>query len=197
MPGPLQVSNTVVIPEAELTWRFSRSSGPGGQGVNTTDSRVELSFDLATTTALSQTQRERALERLADRLVDGQVTIAASEFRSQLRNREAAMERLAELIRQAIAPPPKQRKATKPSKRAKQRRLDAKKRRGDIKRLRRGDTDLTCAFLPMADCGAGRYLPLPIRGNGEVENTTSTSTSKHCAIFNARNRLGLYSPRSR
>lgn len=141
MIGPLRVSNSVVIPEAELNWRFSRSSGPGGQHVNTTDTRVELRVDLSTTTALSDTQRARAIERLGDRLHDGVVTVAASEYRSQLRNREAAAERMTELIRSAIAPPPRARRATKPSKRAKQRRLDAKKHRGNIKRLRRGEGD--------------------------------------------------------
>ncbi|MEU8271775.1 alternative ribosome rescue aminoacyl-tRNA hydrolase ArfB [Sphaerisporangium sp. NPDC049002] len=139
MPGPPHVRGSVSIPEAELSWRFSRSSGPGGQGVNTTDSRVELSFDLAATTALPQPLKDRALERLSSRLVDGVITIAASEYRSQLRNREAAKLRLTHLIDQAIAPPPKKRRATKPSRRAVERRLTAKKHRSDVKRLRRGD----------------------------------------------------------
>ncbi|WP_062433093.1 alternative ribosome rescue aminoacyl-tRNA hydrolase ArfB [Herbidospora daliensis] len=125
------------IPEAELSWRFSRSSGPGGQGVNTTDSRVELSFDVRTTTALTDVQRERALERLAHRLVDGVLTIAAQEFRSQLRNREAARVRLEAALRDAIAPPAKKRRPTKPSKGQVERRLENKKRRSDVKRLRR------------------------------------------------------------
>ncbi|MEJ3744222.1 alternative ribosome rescue aminoacyl-tRNA hydrolase ArfB [Actinomycetes bacterium KLBMP 9797] len=129
----------LVIPEAELNWRFSRSSGPGGQGVNTTDSRVELSWDLAATSALPPPLKERALERLAGRLVEGVLTIAASEYRSQLRNREAAQARLAALLRDAIAPPPPQRRPTKPSRRAKQRRLDDKRRRSEIKRNRRVD----------------------------------------------------------
>jgi ribosome-associated protein len=136
MPGPLTVRPGTVIPEHELSWRFSRSSGPGGQSVNTSDSRVELSFDLADTTALSPMLRERALERLAGRLVDGVLTITASEHRSQLRNREAAERRLAQLLREAIAPPPPRRRPTKPSKRAVQRRLDEKRQRGQIKRGR-------------------------------------------------------------
>ena len=89
--GPLRVSRSVLIPERELRWRFSRSSGPGGQSVNTADSRVELTFDVEATTALGPVQRARALERLAPRLVDGVLTISASEERSQLRNREAAL----------------------------------------------------------------------------------------------------------
>jgi ribosome-associated protein len=132
----LTVRRGVVIPEAELAWRFSRSSGPGGQSVNTTDSRVELSFDVASTTALSDVLKSRALERLQSRLVDGVVTIAASEYKSQWRNREAARERLAELMREAIAPPPRPRRPTKPSKASVRRRLDSKKRRGETKRLR-------------------------------------------------------------
>jgi ribosome-associated protein len=131
----------VVIPEAELAWRFSRSSGPGGQSVNTTDSRVELSFDVAGTSALSDVLKTRALERLRSRLVDGVVTIAASEYKSQWRNREAARERLSELLGEAIAPPPRKRRPTKPSKASVRRRLDDKKRRGETKRLRGRPTD--------------------------------------------------------
>ncbi|WP_405085512.1 alternative ribosome rescue aminoacyl-tRNA hydrolase ArfB [Microbispora sp. NBC_01389] len=137
MPGPLPVRGSIVVPEAELTWRFSRSSGPGGQGVNTTDSRVELGFDVARTTAFGPALRARALERLAVRLVDGVITVTASEHRSQLRNREAALERLAALLRDAIAPPPKRRRSTKPSRGSVERRLAAKKHRSDLKRLRR------------------------------------------------------------
>jgi ribosome-associated protein len=131
----------IEIPEAELSWRFSRSSGPGGQGVNTADSRVELSWDLAATTALPPALRDRALGRLAGRLVDGVLTIAASEHRAQLRNRQAARARLAALVADAIAPPPRERRPTRPSRAAKERRIADKKRRGDIKRLRRGHPD--------------------------------------------------------
>jgi ribosome-associated protein len=141
MPGPLRVSRSIEIPERELRWRFSRSSGPGGQSVNTADSRVELSFDVATSTALGPVQRSRALERLAGRLVDGVLTIAASEERSQLRNREAARERLARVLAEAVAPPPPKRRPTKPSRRAVERRLEAKRLRGRTKRLRRPGED--------------------------------------------------------
>jgi ribosome-associated protein len=141
MPGPLRVSRSIEIPERELRWRFSRSSGPGGQSVNTADSRVELSFDVAASSALGPVQRSRALERLAGRLVDGVLTIAASEERSQLRNREAARERLARLLAEAVAPPPPKRRPTKPSRRAVERRLEAKRLRGRTKRLRRPAED--------------------------------------------------------
>jgi ribosome-associated protein len=137
----LVVTSTVVVPEHELSWRFSRSGGPGGQSVNTADSRVELSLDVAQTSALSPLLRQRALNRLADRLVDEVITVTASEHRSQLRNREAAMTRMAELLRTAIAPPATPRKRTRPSKAAKERRITEKKRRGEIKRLRRPSPD--------------------------------------------------------
>jgi ribosome-associated protein len=137
----VRVGPTVTIPAAELTWRFSRSSGAGGQHVNTTDSRVELTWDLERTTALTEQQRSRARRRLGPSLVDGTLTVAASERRSQLRNREAAMERLAHLVGTAIEPPPPPRRPTKPSRGAQQRRLDAKKRRGETKRLRQRPPD--------------------------------------------------------
>ena len=137
MPGDLRLRGSLVVPESELSWRFSRSSGPGGQSVNTTDSRAELSFDVARTSALGPVLRARTLERLGDRLVDGVITVAASEHRSQLQNRRAAEERLTELLVKAVAPPPRKRRATRPSKGAVQRRLDEKKRRGQTKRLRR------------------------------------------------------------
>lgn len=133
MPDPLVVTDSIVIPDAELIWRFSRSSGPGGQGVNTTDSRVELTFDVSATTALPPALKTRALARLGAPTI----TIAASEYRSQLRNREAACRRLAQRLREAIAPPPKRRRPTKPSKGSIERRLSAKKARSDVKRLRR------------------------------------------------------------
>lgn len=135
----LRVSSGVVVPASELSWRFSRSSGAGGQHVNTTDSRVELSWNVATTTALSEGQRERAFRRL--NLVDGVITIAASERRSQVRNRRAARQRLAELIAEAIAPPPPPRRPTKPTKASQRRRVEGKLRRGEIKRLRQRPED--------------------------------------------------------
>ncbi|MEV4668344.1 alternative ribosome rescue aminoacyl-tRNA hydrolase ArfB [Microbacterium sp. LWO12-1.2] len=139
-PG-LRVSAGVTIPESELSWRFSRSSGPGGQGVNTADSRAELVWDAAASTALSPAQRERLLERLGGRLVDGVLTIAASEHRAQLRNRDAARERLVALVSEALRPPAPPRRATKPSRGSKERRLKAKQRRTDVKQLRQRPRD--------------------------------------------------------
>ena len=120
MPGGL------VIDAADLVERFSRSSGPGGQGVNTTDSRVELVFDPAASTSLTPTQIERVL-------VQGRLVVAASEYRSQLRNRAAARERLGDLLRDALAPAPPPRRPTRPTRGSQRRRLDAKKRRGNVK----------------------------------------------------------------
>ncbi len=139
--GPLRVTNGIVVPAGELRWRFSRSSGPGGQSVNTADSRVELGLDVARTTALDDRQRERALRRLAGRLVDGVLTVTASEHRAQLRNREAARERLAAILAEAVAPPGPGRRPTRVPRRARERRLADKRRRGQVKRLRRAGED--------------------------------------------------------
>jgi ribosome-associated protein len=141
VPDDVRVTDRLTIPAAELSWRFSRSSGPGGQGVNTTDSRVELSWDVAGSVVLPPALRDRAVERLAGRLVSGVLTITASEHRSQLRNREAAAARLASLVADAIAPPARPRRPTRPSKGAVERRIASKKRRSQTKRNRRPDPD--------------------------------------------------------
>jgi ribosome-associated protein len=141
VPDDVRVSDRLTIPAAELSWRFSRSSGPGGQGVNTTDSRVELSWDLGGSEMLPASLKERAAERLGGKLVNGVVTVTASEHRSQLRNREAAAARLAGIIAGAIAPPPRTRRATRPSRGSVERRIADKKRRAQTKRNRRSDTD--------------------------------------------------------
>jgi ribosome-associated protein len=131
----------ITIPPDELTWRFSRSSGPGGQSVNTTDSRVELSFDLAGSASLPAVLKERALRGLSTKIADGVITVTASEYRSQLRNREAAAARLSALLQAATAPPPKARRATRPTRGSVERRLADKQRRSELKRLRRPADD--------------------------------------------------------
>ncbi|GGV17655.1 aminoacyl-tRNA hydrolase [Streptomyces litmocidini] len=136
MSGPYPIRGSVSLPEAELQWRFSRSSGPGGQHVNTSDSQVELRFDLAATDALPEVWKARALERLASRLVGGVVTVRASEHRSQWRNRETAAVRLAALLAEATAPPPKPRRPTKIPRGINERRLREKKQRSETKRTR-------------------------------------------------------------
>ncbi|MER5972532.1 alternative ribosome rescue aminoacyl-tRNA hydrolase ArfB [Streptomyces sp. NPDC002055] len=138
MSGPYVIRGSVSLPEAELMWRFSRSSGPGGQHVNTSDSRVELRFDLARTDSLPQVWKDRALERLAGRLTDGVVSVRAAEHRSQWRNRETAAVRLAALLAEATAPPPRPRRKTRVPRGINERRLREKKQRGDTKRGRSG-----------------------------------------------------------
>jgi ribosome-associated protein len=136
LPGGLE------IPEVELVERFSRSSGPGGQSVNTTDSRVELRWDVASSGALDDAQRERLLRRLRTRLVDGSLVVVASEQRSQRQNRTAARERLAEIVSAALAPPPPPRRPTRPTRAARDQRLADKRRRGEVKANRsRPDPD--------------------------------------------------------
>jgi ribosome-associated protein len=134
MAEDLKITESLVIPASELSERFSRSSGPGGQGVNTADSRVELTFDLAW---LPEPLRARALERLGRQLV----TVTASEHRTQLANRQAARIRLTALLREAIAPPGPKRKPTKPSRGAKERRLESKRHRARTKQARRTRED--------------------------------------------------------
>jgi ribosome-associated protein len=129
-PGP-GIPAGLVVPETELEERFSKSSGPGGQSVNTTDSRVEVVLDLTTTTALDDEQRARVVRRLGPRLA-----ITASEHRSQHRNRVAARKRLAEQLRAALAPPPLARVPTKPTKGSQRRRVEGKRRRSQVKALR-------------------------------------------------------------
>ena len=133
----LPVTGSLVVPAGALSWRFSRSSGPGGQGVNTDDSRVELSVAPLDLPGLSDSQRARLAARLGSRLVEGVLTIAASEHRQQLRNRQAARERLAAVLRAALAPPPPSRRRTKPTRGSQERRIEAKKQRGQLKKQRR------------------------------------------------------------
>ena len=126
----------LVVPAAELSEQFSRSSGPGGQHVNTSDSRVQLSLDLAAATFLTQPQRERMLSRLAPRLSGTVVTVTSEKQRSQLKNRQDARMRLAQMLREALAPPV-QRRATKPSRNSRRRRVRSDPRRAEITRNRR------------------------------------------------------------
>ena len=139
MPDDLRVNGWLVVPGSELRERFSRSSGPGGQSVNTADSRVELSFDVERSVALPEWARDRITERLAGRLTGGVLTVAASEQRSQLANRQGARARLASLLRDAVAPPQRPRVPTRPGRGANERRLEGKRQRSAVKRGRRVD----------------------------------------------------------
>lgn len=135
------ISRSLTVRDSELKERFSRSGGPGGQSVNTADSRVELSYDVANASEIGPTIRARLLDRLEGRLVDGVLTIAASEHRTQLANRRAARQRLADVLREAAAPPPRKRRPTKPTRGSQERRLTEKKRRGRTKQGRAGRWD--------------------------------------------------------
>lgn len=130
------MSPALTIPSSELSWRFSRSSGPGGQHVNTSDSRVELSWSVVESAALSEDQRMMLVTRLGRRLVAGVITVTASERRSQLRNREIALAKLADLVAGGLAPEPARRRATKPTRGSNRRRLVAKEQRSATKRQR-------------------------------------------------------------
>ena len=142
-PGP-GLSTGLVIDAGELVERFSRASGPGGQGVNTTDSRVELDFDPSTSRAvasLPEATRTRMLDRLAPSLVGGRLIVVASEHRAQRQNRVVARQRLVALLRAAAAPDPPSRRPTKPTRGSQRRRIEAKKRRGELKSGRRAVDD--------------------------------------------------------
>jgi ribosome-associated protein len=133
----LEVSPALTIPTSELAWRFSRSSGPGGQHVNTSDSRVELSWNVGDSAALSDGQRLILLTRLERRLIAGVITVTASERRSQLRNREIALAKLSGIVAEGLAPEAAPRKATKPTRGSNRRRLAAKEQRAATKRQRK------------------------------------------------------------
>lgn len=137
----LDVTPTLTIPASELSWRFSRSSGPGGQHVNTSDSRVELVWNVADSAVLTDDQRQLLVSRLGRRLVSGAITVVASERRSQLRNRETAMQRLADLVAAGLAAGPAHRRPTKPTRGATRRRLAAKGQRSEVKRQRQRPRD--------------------------------------------------------
>ncbi|GAA1768656.1 alternative ribosome rescue aminoacyl-tRNA hydrolase ArfB [Nostocoides vanveenii] len=141
-PGP-GIPHGLTIPGDQLAERFSRAQGPGGQSVNTADSRVELELDLRVCPAFTDAQRVRLLEALDGRLVGDRLVVTASEHRSQRRNRVAARDRMGRLLRAALAPPPPPRRATRPTLAAKRRRLEAKRARSLTKaaRARPGATD--------------------------------------------------------
>ncbi len=138
--GPVRVNDAVEIPADELSWRFSRSSGPGGQSVNTTDSRVALTWRISDSAAVSAAQKTRLFQRLGNRIVDGDLTVTASEERSQWQNRTTARRRLVQLVAAGLAPPPRPRKASRPTRSARERRLQGKRIRSGIKKHRRPPT---------------------------------------------------------
>jgi ribosome-associated protein len=138
--GPIRLGHGVSVPEAELHLRAVKAGGPGGQGVNTTDSKVELRWNVATSGALTDAQRTRLLDRLGSRLTaEGELILRAAEHRSQHRNREAVEARFQSIVGEALQPP-KQRRRTRPTRASKERRLQAKAQRSELKRLRKPPT---------------------------------------------------------
>ena len=135
--GYLEIAPALLLPLAELDYRATRSGGPGGQHVNTSSTRIEIWWDVRSSPTVTEEQRARLLRELATRLDgEGRLRVVASASRSQLRNREAATERLRELVASALVVRPP-RKRTKPSRAAKAARLEAKRRRSAVKRERR------------------------------------------------------------
>jgi ribosome-associated protein len=133
----LDVGAARPLPLDELDFRFSRSGGPGGQHVNTSSTRVEVIWDVAASPSLNERERRRLVERLGGRLDSaGRLRVVAQDERSQRRNRGLALDRLADLVREALAPPPPPRRATRPTATARRERVDQKRRAGETKRLR-------------------------------------------------------------
>jgi ribosome-associated protein len=141
MTDVIEIRPGFAVATDELSWRFSRSSGPGGQSVNTSDSRVSLSFDVARASSVPDHLRPRLVTALSPRLTDGVLTVHCDTERSQLMNRRKAQARLVELLFNASAPPPKKRRPTRPSAGATADRLKGKKLRGEVKRLRTNKSD--------------------------------------------------------
>ena len=133
----LTITRSLTIPASELKWAFNRSSGPGGQHVNKTDSRVELSFDVGASKTLTTGQRQRILQQLDGKLNQGVLTVVCAQERSQWRNRQQALEKLAELIAESLKPDAPARRATNPTRGSVRRRLEHKSSRSSTKQLRR------------------------------------------------------------
>jgi ribosome-associated protein len=131
----LKISRTCAIPPSELEWRFSASGGPGGQHVNTSNTRAEVRFDIANSPSLGPRQRERLLARLGP-----VIRVVASDTRSQSRNRDLALERLQGRLADALRVD-RERRPTKPTRSSKAARVDSKRKRGEVKRLRRAPPD--------------------------------------------------------
>ena len=132
----LIINPVLVIPSNELHWRFSRSSGSGGQNINKTDTRVNLSFNIKNSKALTSYQKHQVTRQLNDKLVNSTITVITQEHRTQYKNRKLALMRLGILLGKALEPPPKARKATKPKKSSQRRRINSKKKHGKKKQSR-------------------------------------------------------------
>ena len=132
----LTITPRLVIPSKELKWRFSRSSGPGGQKVNKTNTRVEIIFNIEQSKVLNDYQKKVLTKKLKTKLVNNCICLAVQDERNQLLNRQLAIVRISSIIRNSLKNLSKVRKATKPSKASQKRRLDSKKKRGELKKNR-------------------------------------------------------------
>ena len=132
----LKITKTLVIPSKEIKWRFSRSSGPGGQNVNKIESRVEIIFDLEDSKVLNDYQKEILKRNLKNKLVNNSLRLAVQEHRNQLLNRQLALLKFTSIIKNALNKPFKLRKSTQPTKASKKKRVDVKKKRGELKKSR-------------------------------------------------------------
>ena len=133
----LQGSQKFIIPNNEIKWRFSRSSGPGGQNVNKIESQVEIIFNIQTATVLNTVQKNLVLKKLKNKIVNGCIALKVKEKRTQFKNRQLAKRKLISLIHKIIMSEEKVRQVTKPTKSSKKRRIESKKKRGEIKRNRK------------------------------------------------------------
>ena len=132
----LKITKTLVIPSNEIKWRFSRSSGPGGQNVNKIESRVEIIFNLEDSKVLNDYQKEVLKRNLKNKLVNNSLRLAVQEHRNQLLNRQLALMKFSSMIKNALKKPFKLRKSTQPTKASQKKRVEVKKKRGELKKSR-------------------------------------------------------------
>ena len=137
----LRINTKLEIPTNEIQWRFSRSSGAGGQNVNKTDSRAEIIFNVSESKTLTQYQKHRISIQNEVKLINGSICIAVQDKRNQYQNRKLALSRLASTLRELLKPPPKKRRGTLPTRSSKKKRVESKKKRGEIKRNRQSKID--------------------------------------------------------
>ena len=137
----LRVNTKLEIPTNEIKWRFSRSSGAGGQNINKTDSRVEIVFNVFKSKTLTPLEKYRISIQKEVKLINGSICIAVQDNRSQYQNRQLALSRLSSTLQELLKPPPKKRKKTIPSRSSQKKRIESKKRRGEIKKNRQSNQD--------------------------------------------------------
>ena len=132
----LQINQKLIIPSDEIQWRFSRSSGPGGQNINKIESKVEIIFDIYKSKSLNSFQKNLLLKKLNNKIINGCISIKVQEKRTQFKNRQLAIKKLISLMKEIITSKEKVRKVTRPTKSSQRRRVESKKKRGEIKRNR-------------------------------------------------------------